>query len=214
MSRLSSSTWPGVSGGVGRNWRTDACNSASANGIGTSSRCFLECPDVWSAELVRRAGLGIAGGCFGDGMCHIADEHRLEPGLAAANQPQERRNLGHRRKAIEELVFWSNMIEGRKIVTSGASSGCCAGDRAGAPSLHGTELLLSALEQDADQIDDDCGVAYRGFDHARDAHVCPDGFDLPWLAELPEGEVGTSHRYAQAVLALGQCSRHMPAEES
>jgi len=92
--------------------------------------------------------------------------------------------------------------------------GCCAGDRACALSLHGIELLLSALEQDADQIDDDFGVANRGFDHARDAHVCPDGFDLSWLAKPLDGELGTAHRDAQAVMALGQCSRHMPAEKA
>ena len=34
----------------------------------------------------------------------------------------------------------------------------------GAEGLHGVEALPAALEQDADQVDDDVGVAHRGLD--------------------------------------------------
>ena len=55
---------------------------------------FLECPDVRTAQLISRSGFGIPSGCLGDGMCHIADEHRLEPGVAAAATVEEMKQRG------------------------------------------------------------------------------------------------------------------------
>ena len=85
----------------------------------------------------------------------------------------------------------------------------------GAERLHGVEALPPALEQDADQIDDDVGVAHGGLDRAGVAHVGLHRMDLADPAERLQmaGEIGPAHRHADAVVALGQRPDHMAAEE-
>ena len=56
-------------------------------------------------------------------------------------------------------------------------------DLLGAVMLHRIEALAAALEQDADQIDDDRGVAHRGLDRARIAQVRLHRMDLADAAE-------------------------------
>ena len=86
----------------------------------------------------------------------------------------------------------------------------------GAERLHGVEALPAALEQDADQIDDDVGVAHGGLDRAGVAHVGLHRMDLADPAERLQmaGEVRPAHRDADAVVALGQRPHQMAAEEA
>ena len=86
----------------------------------------------------------------------------------------------------------------------------------GAERLHGVEALPAALEQDADQVDDDVGVAHRRLDRAGVAHVGLHRMDLADPAERLQmaGEVRPAHRDADAVVALGQRPDQMAAEEA
>src|SRR5262249_61410756 len=54
----------------------------------------------------------------------------------------------------------------------------CARDGFGARGLHGIELLSSALEQNADKIDDHVGIARSRLDGGRMAHVALHGVAL------------------------------------
>ena len=94
----------------------------------------------------------------------------------------------------------------------------CGGERdlLGAERLHGVETLPSALEQDADQVDDDVGVAHGRFDGTGVPHIGLDGVDLPDPAERLQvpGEVRPAHRDADAVVALGQRPDQVAAEEA
>ncbi len=85
----------------------------------------------------------------------------------------------------------------------------------GAEGLHGVEALPAALEQDADQVDDDVGVAHRGLDRPGVPDVGLHRVDLADPAERLQmaGEVGPAHRDADAVMALGQRPDQMAAEE-
>ena len=89
-------------------------------------------------------------------------------------------------------------------------------DRLGAGALHRVEALAAALGQDADQIDDDVGVARRGLDRAGMAQVGLHGVDLPDPAERLQmaGELRPAHRDADAVMALGERADHVAAEEA
>src|SRR6185437_2132973 len=89
------------------------------------------------------------------------------------------------------------------------------GDRLGALALHGLEALAALLAQDADQVDDRVGVAHRGRDRARMAHVRLHGMDLPDPAERLEmvRELWPAHRDADAVVALGERPHDMAADE-
>ena len=86
----------------------------------------------------------------------------------------------------------------------------------GAERLHGVEALPAALVQDADQVDDDVGVAHRRFDRTGVPHVGLHRMDLADPAERLQvsGEVRPAHRDADAVVALGQRPDQMAAEEA
>ena len=89
-------------------------------------------------------------------------------------------------------------------------------DRLGAERLHRVEALASALEQDADQVDQDVGAARRGLDRARVAQVRLHRVDLADPAERLQvaGELGPPHRDADAVAALAERADHVAAEEA
>ena len=78
------------------------------------------------------------------------------------------------------------------------------------------ETLASALEQDADQIDQHLGVARRGFHRGGVAQIGLHRVDLADAAERlqMEGEVGPAHRHPDAVVALGQRAHHVAAEKA
>ena len=86
----------------------------------------------------------------------------------------------------------------------------------GAERLHRVEALAAALEQDADQVDDDVGVAHRGLHRAGVAHVGLHRMDLADPAERLQvaGEVGPPHRDADAVVPARQRPHQMAAEEA
>ncbi len=89
-------------------------------------------------------------------------------------------------------------------------------DLLGAEALHGVEALAAALEQDAGEVDHHVGVARRGLDRARIAHVGLHGVDLADAAERLQmaGEIGPAHRDADAVVAFRQRAHQMAAEET
>ena len=89
-------------------------------------------------------------------------------------------------------------------------------DRLGAEGLHRVEALPAALEQDADQVDHDVGVARGGLDRARIAQVGLHRVDLADPAERLQvaGEFRPADRDADAVAALGQRAHDMAAEEA
>ena len=99
----------------------------------------------------------------------------------------------------------------RAPCAAAASATCSAPKR-----LHGVEALAAALEQDAGEVDHHVGVARRGLDRARIAHVGLHGVDLTDPAERLQmaGEVGPAHRDADTVVALGQRTHQMAAEEA
>ena len=86
----------------------------------------------------------------------------------------------------------------------------------GAERLHGVEALPPALEQDADQVDDDVGAAHRGFHRTGVPHVGLHRMDLADPAERLQvaGEVRPAHGDADAVMPLGQRPDQMAAEEA
>ena len=88
--------------------------------------------------------------------------------------------------------------------------------RLGAGGLHRVEALPAALEQDADQVDHDVGVARGRLDRAGIAQIGLHGVDLADPAERLQmaGEIGPAHRDADAVAALGQRAHHVAAEEA
>ena len=92
-----------------------------------------------------------------------------------------------------------------------ASATCSAPKR-----LHGVEALPAALEQDADQIDDDVGVAHRGLDRPGVPDIGLHRMDLADPAERLQvaGEIGPPHRDADAVVAPGQRPDQVAAEEA
>ena len=89
-------------------------------------------------------------------------------------------------------------------------------DLLGAEALHGVEALAAALEQDAGEVDHHVGVARRGLDRPRIAHVGLHRMDLADPAERLQmaGEVGPAHRDADAVVPFGQRADQMAAEEA
>ena len=58
--------------------------------------------------------------------------------------------------------------------------------RLGAFGLHRVETLPAALEQDADQVDDDVGVAHRRLNRLRVAQIGLHRMDLPDPAHRPQ----------------------------
>ena len=88
--------------------------------------------------------------------------------------------------------------------------------RLGALGLHRVETLPAALEQDADQVDDDVGVAHRRRDRLRIAQIGLHRVDLPDPAHRPQiaGKLRPAHRDADAVLPLRQRPHHVAAEEA
>src|SRR5262249_19779036 len=76
--------------------------------------------------------------------------------------------------------------------------------------------LPAALEQDADEVDDDVGAACRRLNGSRIAQVRLHGVDLTDAAERleMEGQIGPAHRHANAVAALAQNAHNMAAEEA
>jgi hypothetical protein len=94
---------------MGDHSSTAASKEAAQNGSGRLTQHqlqeLLEAIDLRSAKLVALAGTGGVGEAFDHGIGHIADIDRLEPGRAAADQGQHRRQLGQAREEIEELVL-------------------------------------------------------------------------------------------------------------
>ena len=88
-------------------------------------------------------------------------------------------------------------------------------DLLGAKGLHGVESLAAALEQDANEIDDDVGIANRSLDRGAVAHIGLYGVDLADPAKRLQmaGEVGPPHRDADAVVAPGQRPDQMASQE-
>ena len=91
-----------------------------------------------------------------------------------------------------------------------------AGDRPRALGLHRVEGLRAALGQDADQVDGDAGIAHRGLDRGRVAHIGLHGVDLADLAERLQmpGQFRPPHRDPDAVVALGQRPDHVSAQKA
>ena len=88
--------------------------------------------------------------------------------------------------------------------------------RLGAEGLYRVELLPSALEQDADQIDHHVGVARSRLDRSRVAHIglhCVDLADPAQRLEVAR-EFGPAHGNANAIAELGQRAHDVAAEES
>ncbi len=81
---------------------------------------------------------------------------------------------------------------------------------------HGVEALPAALEQDADKIDGNIGVAQRRRDRIRIAQIGLDRMDLADPAERLQkaGELGTAHRDADAIAAIRQRPYHMAAHKA
>ena len=88
--------------------------------------------------------------------------------------------------------------------------------RLGAFGLHRIEALPAALEQDADQVDDDVSVAHRSRNRLRIAQIGLHRVDLPDPAHRPQeaGELRPAHRDPDTVLPLRQRPHHMAAEEA
>ena len=80
----------------------------------------------------------------------------------------------------------------------------------------GIEALAAALEQYADQIDDDVGVARRRRYRLRKAQIGLHRVDLADPAERLQmtGKLRPAHRDADAVMPVGKRAHHMTAEES
>ena len=74
------------------------------------------------------------------------------------------------------------------------------GDRFGAFGLDGVEALAATFEQDADQVDDDIGVARRRLDRLREAHIRLHRMDLADAAERLQisGQFRPAHGDADA----------------
>ena len=89
-------------------------------------------------------------------------------------------------------------------------------DRFGAEPLHMIEALASALEQDADQIDDHGGVTHRAFDRARIAHIGLHRMNLADAAERLQmaGKFRPPHGDADAVAPFGERTHDMAAEKA
>jgi len=104
----------------------------------------------------------------------------------------------------------------RDMHQPGTDRGGGLGDGGGACALHGVEFLCPGLGQDADQVDDDVGLAHRRSDRLRVAHIGLDGFDLPDPPERPQkaGELRPAHGDADEVATVGERAHHMAAEES
>ena len=82
--------------------------------------------------------------------------------------------------------------------------------------MHGIETLPAALEQDADQIDHDIGVAGGGLDRARIAQIGRHRMDLADPSERLQvaGEIRPADRDPDPIAALAQGAHHMAAEEA
>ncbi len=66
---------------------------------------LLEGEGLRPAQLIDRSALQLAGDALADRLGDIGDIDRLEPGPAAADQRQGRREPRHLREAVEKLVF-------------------------------------------------------------------------------------------------------------
>ena len=88
--------------------------------------------------------------------------------------------------------------------------------RFGARCLDGIETLRAALEQDADQIDRDVGVAQRHRNRLREAQVGLNGVDLAHPAHGPQeaAKLRPAHGHADAVAAVGERAHHVAAQKS
>ena len=80
----------------------------------------------------------------------------------------------------------------------------------------GVEALRAALEQNADQIDRDIGIAHRRRDRIRIAQIGLYRMDLADPAHRPQkaGKLRAAHRDADAVAAVGERTHHMAAEKT
>ena len=92
----------------------------------------------------------------------------------------------------------------------------CARDGFGPRGLHGIELLPSALEQNADEIDHDVGLARGRLDRGRMAHVGLHGMDLADPSQRLEeaGKLGSTARDTDAVAELCQRAHNVTAEKT
>ncbi len=101
--------------------------------------------------------------------------------------------------------------------TRRAPADLAASATASAPdSLDGIEALRAALEQDADQIDGDVGVAQSHRNRLRVAQVGLNGIDLAYPAHGPQeaAKLGPAHGNADAVAAVGERTHHVAAQKS
>src|SRR5690348_4280868 len=82
--------------------------------------------------------------------------------------------------------------------------------------VHGVETLSSALEQDADQIDQHVRVACRHLNGSGVAYIDLHRMDLPDAPERLQvpGKLRPAHRHADAVAAAGERAHHVAAEKA
>ena len=77
---------------------------------------------------------------------------------------------------------------------AGAGLGRGARDRLGTGDMHGSKALAAALEQDADQIDDDIGAVHRRGNRGRIADIRLHGMNLADAAERLQDSRSSSGR--------------------
>ena len=106
--------------------------------------------------------------------------------------------------------------DGRDMDEPRADGAGGAGHRFRAFRLDGIEALAAFFEQNADQIDDDVGIAHCCLDRLRVAQIRLHGFDLPDPTERPQitGQLRTAHRDTDAEVALGERTHHVAADEA
>ena len=82
--------------------------------------------------------------------------------------------------------------------------------------VHRLEPLPAALEQDADEVDHEVGVAHGRLDRSRVAQIGLHRMDLADPAERLQmaRQVRPAHRDANAIAALGERAHHMAAEKA
>jgi hypothetical protein len=99
---------------------------------------------------------------------------------------------------------------------AGAKGVGCQRHLLGAIAMHGVEFLPAALGQDANQVDQHVGAACGRLDRAAMADIGLDRVNLADPANRLEMscELRPAHRDADPVMALGQRTYHMPAEET
>ena len=114
LSALRRSTWPVVSGGLGKSSNSSAWISATAKGTGMSSRRFLRrCSVILTSSRSVYSGtgklVGSADGCgvgeyADDSLRHVFHKDWLQSGTAAGDQRQYRQPSGKLGECAEQCV--------------------------------------------------------------------------------------------------------------